>query len=62
MSFPVKSPLCFIVGPRDKLQQGVSNNQRQGAAAPADTSKVLYKENSPVMRRLTVKRMGPIHF
>lgn len=49
MSFPVKPPLCFFVGPWDKLNQGVSNNQDQGAAAPADTSKVSYKENSPVL-------------
>lgn len=45
----MKPPLCFLVGPWDKLNHGVSNNQDQGAAAPADTSKVSYKENSPVL-------------
>lgn len=45
----MKPPLCFLVGPWDKLNQGVSNHQDQGAAAPADTSKVSYKENSPAL-------------
>ena len=45
----MKPPLCFLVAPRDKLNQGVSKHQDQGAAAPADTSKVSYKENSPAL-------------
>lgn len=44
----MKPPLCFLVGPWDKLNQGVSNRD-QGAAAAADTSKVSYKENSPAL-------------
>lgn len=49
MSFPMKPPLCFLVGPWDKLNQGVSNHQDQGAAVPAHTSKVSHKENSPAL-------------
>ena len=49
MSYPMKPPLCFLVGLWDKLDQGVSNHQDQGAAAPAHTSKVSYKENSPAL-------------
>lgn len=49
MSFPMTPPLCFLVGPWDKLNQGVSNYQDQAAAAAAHTSKVSYKENNPAL-------------
>lgn len=45
----MKPPLCFLVEPWDKLNQGLSNHQDHGAAAPTDTSKVSFKENRPVL-------------
>lgn len=66
MSFPMKPPLCFLVGPWDKLNRGLSNHRAHRAEDQQIHQRSHIKRIAQCQRYeirwLAVKEMGLTHF